>query len=100
MTVLVRVTNAGNSVLIAVSGRFDIHNHREFKNSYQKEKPGATYTIDLSKTEYMDSSALGMLLLLRSFAGNDAANIIISGSSEAFKKYFSVTNFDSLFLFE
>lgn len=99
MAVSVNVSNGGNSVLIAISGRFDIYTHLDLRNSYINEKTDATYTIDLSKTEYMDSSALGMLLLLRDFAGGDAANIVISGSSDSLNRNFSITSIEGLFTF-
>jgi len=97
MAISVVVTNNGNSVYITVGERFDFRSHHEFRGGYRDEKPDAIYTIDLSKTNYIDSSALGMLLLLREFAGSDSANINITGCNESIKKIFFTTNFNRLF---
>ena len=45
----------------------------------------------------MDSSALGMLLLLRERAGGDRAAIEITHCSPEIRKIFAVSNFDRLF---
>lgn len=97
MSISTSVTDDGNSVYITVNGRFDLHLHSEFRGSYRNEEPAAFYTIDLSATDYIDSSALGMLLLLRGFAGGDQANISITGCSESIKNIFTLTSFSRLF---
>ena len=51
----------------------------------------------MSGTEYIDSSALGMLLLLREHAGNESSNITIEGCNDDIKKIFSISNFEKLF---
>jgi anti-anti-sigma factor len=48
-------------------------------------------------TDYIDSSALGMLLLLREHAGNDKADITISGCKDEIRKILSIANFERLF---
>ena len=99
MAIAVRETNAGSSVLITISGRFDIHTHSEFRSSYKDKKTEVIYTVDLSETEFMDSSALGMLLSMRSHAGDNAAKVIISGCNDDLKKVFSITNSKDMFTF-
>jgi anti-anti-sigma factor len=91
------VSDGGSSVLINISGRFDFNAHHDFRNVYRNEKSDAVYTIDMSGTEYIDSSALGMLLLLREHAGNEGAKITISGCNDDIKKIFSISNFEKLF---
>ena len=91
------VTDGGNSVAISITGRFDFNAHHDFRDIYRNEKSDATYNIDMSGTEYIDSSALGMLLLLREHAGNEAAKINISGCNEDIKKIFAISNFEKLF---
>lgn len=91
------VNDGGSTVLINITGRFDFNAHHDFRNIYRNEKSGAAYTIDMSGTEYIDSSALGMLLLLREHAGNESANISINGCNADIKKIFAISNFDKLF---
>ena len=57
----------------------------------------AKITVDLQTTEYLDSSAMGMLLILREQAGGDGANIKIVNCSPEIKKILSVSNFEQMF---
>ena len=97
MAISGNVSDDGNSVLININGRFDFNAHHDFRNIYRNEKSDATYTIDMSGTDYIDSSALGMLLLLREHAGNESSNIVINGCNEDIKKIFAISNFEKLF---
>jgi anti-anti-sigma factor len=91
------VSDGGNSVLIKINGRFDFNAHHDFRNVYRNEKSDSTYTIDMTGTDYIDSSALGMLLLLREHAGNESAKITITGCNDDIKKIFAISNFEKLF---
>lgn len=97
MAISGEVGDGGGSVLIKITGRFDFNAHHDFRNVYRNEKASAAYTIDMAGTEYIDSSALGMLLLLREHAGNESANITIAGCNEDIKKIFAISNFEKLF---
>lgn len=97
MAISGNVSDGGNSVMIGISGRFDFNAHHDFRNIYRNEKSDATYTIDMSGTDYIDSSALGMLLLLREHAGNEGSKITINGCNSDIKKIFSISNFEKLF---
>ena len=55
------------------------------------------FIVDLEKSTYIDSSALGMLLALRDHAGGDKAKILITNCSEDIKKILSITKLDELF---
>lgn len=87
-----------NELTIRVSGKFDFSCHQDFRSTYEDlaDKP-SKFTIDLSETSYLDSSALGMLLLLRDYAGGDSAKVGIRGASPDIKKILSISNFEQLF---
>ena len=53
--------------------------------------------VDLKEATYLDSSALGMLLLLRDHAGGDNSDIRVVNSSTDVKKILAISNFDKLF---
>ncbi len=88
---------AGNNVTIKISGRFDFNDHAAFRDAYRECPPSANYVLDMSATDYMDSSALGMLLLLREHAGGDKANIKVLGCKPEIKKILTIANFQKLF---
>jgi len=87
----------GNEIIVNISGKFDFNVHQDFRNAYRNEKPGAKYIIKMEGTDYIDSSALGMLLLLREHAGNDKADITITGCKDEIRKILSIANFERLF---
>ena len=88
----------GKVLTIAINGRFDFSAHQAFRDSYEKLSPTpAEIVVDMVDTTYLDSSALGMLLLLREHAGNESANISINGCNEDIKKIFAISNFEKLF---
>lgn len=60
------------------------------------DEPLSNYTIDLTKVNYLDSSALGMLLSLRSFS-NHYACINIIGANQAIQELLELSGFDKLF---
>ena len=97
MAITGNVDSGGDSVEISITGRFDFNAHHDFRNIYRNERSNAAYTINMSGTEYIDSSALGMLLLLREHAGNESSNITISGCNDDIKKIFAISNFEKLF---
>jgi anti-anti-sigma factor len=62
-------TSKSNGIgTVSLKGRFDFNAHRGFRESYDPLLLDAAISVievDLSAVEYMDSSALGMLLMLR-----------------------------------
>jgi len=83
---------------ISIDGRFDFSKHADFRNAYEAAPEKVTsYDIDLSETSYLDSSALGMLLLLRDHVGGTDANIKISHCNDEVRKILEVSNFEQLF---
>lgn len=98
MTVTASWSAEGDELTIAVEGRFDFSVHQAFRRAYE-EAPDTprSYIVDLARATYLDSSALGMLLLLRDHAGGDNADISIVNSNEEILKVLTVSNFDQLF---
>jgi anti-anti-sigma factor len=103
MPLTTQVSADGAAVTIAINGRFDFGVHREFRNAYEKAEikaPHPNYIVDLAGTEYMDSSALGMLLLLREHAGGDSSSVRIVNCRPVIKEILDIANFDKLFTIE
>ena len=98
MTLTVHASQDNNEIQIRIDGRFDFSVHREFRDAYKGDgRSYQRYVVDLSQTEYMDSSALGMLLLLREHAGGDSARVIIRNPTDGIRKILGIANFDKLF---
>ena len=92
------LSDDGKTVTISIKGRFDFDLHQDFRKAFDHAESGSvTYVIDLAEAEYMDSSALGMLLLLRERAGGDRADISIVNCSPSVNKILTISNFHKLF---
>ena len=98
MGVTSRISGDRKQLKILVEGRFDFASHDAFRDAYTKVEPlPREITIDLHKAEYMDSAALGMLLMLRERAGGDQARIHIEGAGPTVRDILRVARFDQLF---
>lgn len=88
----------GDVLLIRILGRFDFSVHNEFRQATQLATSGISKTIiDLSDTDYLDSSALGMLLVLRDKVGSSREMIHLKGARAEVSKILAIANFDRLF---
>lgn len=85
-------------VTIYVDGRFDFNCHQQFRRAYEGFPGMREYVVDLSATEYLDSSALGMLLVLREQAGR--AKLRIVNCKPAVRRILDIANFKTLFALE
>lgn len=89
------VVDDGKRVMITVTDRFDYSLHQEFRDSYRSvSKAGVIFSLDLSKASYMDSSALGMVLLLKEHAEKNGGSVVISRPNPAVAKILKIANFD------
>ena len=98
MAVISEVSEDGSKLTIAIKGQFDFAKHQEFRSAYEELNPKpACVVVDLKDATYLDSSALGMLLLLREHAGGDESDIRVVNSSPDVRKILGISNFDKLF---
>ncbi len=99
MSVSQEVSKDGKEVHISITGRFDYKVSQAFRDSYRRI-PGqdcVSYHVDLSDAVYMDSSALGMLLLLREHAKCRGGSVFIERPSKQIDNILKVANFEQLF---
>lgn len=88
----------GDTRTLRIDGRFDFSMHKTFRGLYEGAPAEiARYVIDLARTDYMDSSALGMLLLLREHVQGDRDRVRIVNCNPEIRKILEIANFDKLF---
>ncbi|VAX13922.1 hypothetical protein MNBD_GAMMA24-398 [hydrothermal vent metagenome] len=98
MAVTTQVSSDEKVITIKVDGRFDFTHQKEFREAYKNHCiPDLLFNVELSGTEYMDSSALGMLLLLKEHADNCKGKVILKQPSEGIIKILDMANFNQLF---
>jgi anti-anti-sigma factor len=85
---------------LSLSGRFDFSIHRDFRRNYEDilGTPGVReLDVDLANVNYIDSSALGMLLLLREKAGAQNIQLKLAHAQGSVRQVLEVANFGRLF---
>jgi len=98
MGISVNVSGDNKSAIIKVNGRFDFSLHNEFRKSYKDVvMTSGQYLVDLSGTDYLDSSALGMLLLLKEQADSQSSSVILTGFTDEIKEILVIASFDKIF---
>ncbi|HEC13828.1 MAG TPA: anti-sigma factor antagonist [Acidiferrobacteraceae bacterium] len=95
----VQVSRQGDEAVISIGERFDFSVHKAFRDAYESSVSDAQvhrYVIDLADTSYVDSSALGMLLVFRDrvAAGDEIA---VTNCNREVRNIFQVANFQKLF---
>ena len=98
MGITAQVSSDEKTVTIRIDGRFDFSNQKEFRDAYRNNSaPGQLFRVELARTEYMDSSALGMLLLLKEHADSCKSKVILNKPSEGIRKILDMANFQRHF---
>jgi anti-anti-sigma factor len=86
--------------VIRIPERFDFGYHKEFTEHQNKILADANVTeitLEFSHVAYLDSSALGMMVLLHKKARNQNISVRIRGPKESIKEILQIANFDQLF---
>jgi anti-anti-sigma factor len=86
----------GEWTTIRITGRFDFSCHREF-NECHRGTPTRGYVVDLTAATYVDSAALGMLLMLREKVGNECDRVRLVGCTGQPAEVLRVAQFGRLF---
>jgi anti-anti-sigma factor len=94
------VTKENGKAIIKLSGRFDFNTHREFRGAYEPlvaDTAISSVTVDFAGVDYLDSSALGMLLMLRDKMGGGNKEVMLVGVRGNVKQVLDIANFGKLF---
>ena len=86
--------------VVKLRGRFDFSAHRAFRDSCNTCLDSAQVKeieLDLGGVEYLDSSALGMLLMLKERAEAVAKRIVLSDCRGTVKQVLDIANFGQIF---
>ena len=85
---------------VTMTGRFEFQVHRDFNDAYMPLLDSAAVReieIELSKVDYLDSAALGMLMLLNERAKEANKPIVLLDVSNVVSQVLQVANFSKIF---
>ncbi len=86
------------SLTITIDGDFDSSIAEEFKQAYEAhDEPLELFILNMHTIHYMDSTALGLLLVMREYAENNGIDIHIVNMNDVVLEIFRVLNFHKLF---
>lgn len=94
------VTVNDSAATLRLAGRFDFKAHREFREAVEKllQQSGTrAVKVDMAEVSYLDSSALGMLLMLRDKAKAASRDVSLIGVSGSVRQVLDIANFSKLF---
>ncbi|RUO38087.1 anti-sigma factor antagonist [Aliidiomarina shirensis] len=93
--------NDGKHFIIHIKGKFDFGLVQEFRQSYDGLSDRVTtVVIELRETDYIDSSALGMLLNMRKSLGAGSRNIHLINCRPEIRQILDISRFDKLFIID
>ncbi|MCB1959161.1 MAG: STAS domain-containing protein [Rhodocyclaceae bacterium] len=92
------VTKSAAGTLLKLGGRFDFNAHREFRDGVDRVmKESGQVDVDLADVAYLDSSALGMLLMLRDKAKGGSREVRLVNARGSVRQVLDIANFSKLF---
>ena len=94
------ITKEAGTAEVRLSGRFDFNAHRDFRNAYEPlmaDSDVRSVNIDMGGVEYLDSSALGMLLMLRDKASAANKALALTNVRGPVRQVLEIANFGKLF---
>jgi anti-anti-sigma factor len=96
----IQQSRANGLARIELKGRFDFNSHRSFRSACDTALQDGQVTeveIDFSSVDYLDSSALGMLLLARERAASVGRQVSLSNCRGTVGEVLHIANFGKLF---
>jgi anti-anti-sigma factor len=99
----ISIETVANRAMAHLAGRFDTQSSIALRNAARAllDAPEVgTLVIDLGQVTYIDSSALGLLLLLREQATEIGKSIVLANPSPDVMRVLSITHFHKLFPME
>ncbi len=96
----IQPSRTGERATLRLSGRFQFDSHRDFRSAYDvhlADPAVKVIVLDFAGVDYLDSSALGMLLLLREKLGAVGKTVELAHARGVVKQVLDVANFARLF---
>lgn len=95
---LIQLETKQDCTTIALHGQFVFDTHRDFRDASTRalQEASQEIQIDLSKLGYMDSSALGMLLVFNDKAKDAGKRVVLSNGQGEISELLKLTRMETM----
>jgi len=98
MNVSSDIDEEAQQLTIIIFSDFNFNSYNAFRDAYSNEKYlPYKIIIDLSKCTMLDSSALGMLLIMKKFLQKNDGEIEITGANDVVRNVLNIVHFEKKF---
>jgi anti-anti-sigma factor len=90
---------SGDSVKFAMRGRFVFSDHTNFRNVLEciESRESRTVRLDFKDVEFIDSAALGLLLLAKEKSDKASKKVVLERPTGQVAKMFRISRFQDMF---
>lgn len=98
MSTVIETSGIDKKLTLRIKGELDFNSYTKFVSAY-RETNGVyeTYIIDMQECEYIDSSALGMLLEMEEYLGENADTIRLTKCTDVVYQALKISKFTKRF---
>jgi anti-anti-sigma factor len=95
-----QINNNGPEMDIFLKGKFTFNDHKQFQGIVESINVNevSKVTVNVEKVEFIDSSALGLLLLLKDKIKKDQTQLVIKSPKNQVKKMLELSKFYDMFI--
>ncbi len=94
------VKNSVDQSTISVGESLDVNCVESFRHAYEAAGTPKQLCIDFRDTSFIDSSALGMLINMKKYFGNNCPEIKLINCGEYITKILMISRLDKMFVIE
>jgi anti-anti-sigma factor len=95
---VIQISDNRDTITIQITGRFGFQLIKDFQQLLTRDP--RMWIVDLATVDHIDSSALGMLMLLRERARGDRQRVVLRGVRGQPRDVLLMARFDRLFKLE
>ena len=92
------ISDGARGIEVALKGRLEFDDHANFREVTAKvtDLPAKDIIVDLSGVEFIDSSGLGLLIVLRNLAERRKVVLVLKKATGVVRQMLVTTRFDML----
>ena len=98
----IAIGRANDDLTVTIGPRLTFSDHEDFGDVLTRieDSDAKRVVIDFADTEFIDSSAMGMLLIAKDVAGERGVKVTLRGANADIKRLFELGTFSEFFTIE